>query len=758
MRKNKITNAYIMIFIIIFGLMFSQESLANIQSNNDKLYPSAKSIKQKISIGDLYSRIELPTFALSYYDEAYSQAVLTRSNTLLRIASFKLAKTLLWLNQNKEAKKIYQNLLSSDLNADDKVIAERGLRKIEKIELGNRLQLAINFIKQEQGLKAYNILKKYIKHPSYRLSYVLGQSFAMQEKPNEALKYFKKSFELSQTNRQKITALYGVAKMEYWLGNKKNAETVIVKMKQIALESESQSLLNFYLSKLTAIKLKLHRGKNPQETIVGKIRKAIFLDMPIKAKSLLKKYPNKKSFFYYKSMGDVFFLLEDPRLSKLYYQAAYKKALNQDERKAALFGQGRTALWLEEYSLSLKTYFTLDSYPLSKNDQEVVTTGLVISITNLDFPLKAYLLVKKRYPNLIFQYPLSVIAATKAAIFYGWAYKAKAILARNQTALDKIPEGNYLQKQLREVNWLILQQTSPAAMGTNYYTVKDSDEFRIIRKSMYYSERTLGINSNTIFELGQNSYTFNMDNIDANIFSITQRFLNIGDRLNVNLRGAIASVNYNTPAQATWHPFLWRTDFTFRLSDTWLFSAYNSQEYVEATPAINNKILFNTSEGTVLFHPFSRVFYRWSVFHNEFNDNNTRNGSSMALTYMLMRQVAFLVELRYRFYKNTQPNSPFYFSPPKLDEKSIHLIFKRRISPTWRVYAEGGIGRQALLPTLFDPRVSQQTLNFDLNIIGALTDNLQMNVIFGYSQNAFNNFVGAFSRTYFAINFKLLLT
>lgn len=665
-----------------------------------------------------------------------------------------LTKSKIWLGDLNTAKSLYLILLSSNLSPADNEHVLKQLTKIEKIELGKRLKKAIHYIESNQPQKAYQLIKQDIgsDHDSYRLEYVAAQSLAMLDKPKLALEQFNKALLLSHNNQQKLATLYGIAKMQYWLEQDTAAMETIQHMKQLANTYQLKQTLHQYLFKLQLTKSTKRKSTKP--SLIARIRQAIAKERLDQALTLLKQYPNKKHYAYYRALGDVYYLLQDPRVSKLYYQAAYDAAQNQEEKKASLFGLGKSTLWLEEYAQSLTIFTQLMSFSLSKDDREVAITGMVISLNNLDWPTTAFFLVQNNNPKLLFKFPLSVVAAARVAINSGWAYKAKTILANNLLTLEKIPPGNYLLKHLREVKWLIQLQTSPGAMGIDYFTEKDSDEFRVIRKSLFYSYRFLGINSNTLFRLAENSYTFTPFDINATIFSITQSLFNIGDRLNINLTGSAARLEYQNPIQESWHPFLWHANLSYRHNDSLFFKVYNSQEIIESPPAMQNKLLFNTTEAMFLIHPLSRVFYRLSLFHSSFSDNNTRNGNSMALTYLLMRQVAFLVEFRYRYYRNSIPNNPFYFSPPKLDEKSVHLIFKRRLTPTWHVYAEGGIGRQAILPSLFDPQVSRQILSFDLNINGGLTDTTQMNVKFGYNQNAFNNFVGAYSRTYFGVNFK----
>lgn len=112
----------------------------------------------------------------------------------------------------------------------------------------------------------------------------------------------------------------------------------------------------------------------------------------------------------------------------------------------------------------------------------------------------------------------------------------------------------------------------------------------------------------------------------ATILSFRQDFINIDDRLDINLIAAPAHITYRVNNQASWNPILWNGGMTYHLNDDWVFSAYNSNGLVETIPALQNAILINTSEGSIFYHPYPKLYVRGSGFHNRFTNRNNRNG------------------------------------------------------------------------------------------------------------------------------------
>lgn len=707
-----------------------------------------------ILLGDTYINLGDPLIAFFYYNTAYEKAKVKQDDIMIRIALLRLAKTQVSLNNLAAAKEQYQQVLNQKPLPSEREEALTGLTTIDDIELGEKLTAATTLVEHNYGQSSYELLKDELKtRKSYRLEFLAGQSLAMKNEPKDALTHFQKALALSQTTAQKKSALVGIIKMQNWLDNQAAVQKSLTQLQQLPLSAADKQQLSRF--KIPAN----HQSSNISDTpstsdtpTIVTIRTLIRQGRAQDAQNLLKHYPNKTSYLYYLSSADTAYLLDKPAYAQAYYQLAYHNATRDDDKKAALFGITKSALWIENYKAALAAYDKLSSLPLSAEDQEIVTAGRITALTNQDYPRKAY---AARQQSL--HYPVSVIATTKAALAAGWGYKAKAIWQDNQTIVQQIPPKSYLDNQRKNVDWLLRQNTSKGSVDADYYTTKDSDLFKINRESAYASYRLLGTNSNTTVLINNNQYFDPNYLANAKTVFLKQDFLNIADQLNINLTAAATNVGYKEINQASWNPFLWQAGFNYIPNDYWSFFLYNNDGLVETIPALQNKILINTTEASVLAHPHPKIYARLAGFHNIFTDNNNRNGLSAALTYQLISELGLFTELRYRGYRNSNPGDPNYFSPAQLQEGWFVLIFKRRIGQTLYVYADGDIGQQTIVALPSTPSSSRRVLAYNLALEKRLGTRTQLSLNYGYTQDAFNNFLGAYAQTYFGVNLKLFI-
>ena len=105
------------------------------------------------------------------------------------------------------------------------------------------------------------------------------------------------------------------------------------------------------------------------------------------------------------------------------------------------------------------------------------------------------------------------------------------------------------------------------------------------------------------------------------------------------------------------------------------------------------------------------------------------------------------IEGRFRFYRNTQPNSPNYFSPERLYEPLAILRLRRKLTATWRFYIEGGLGRQILDPNSLSPTLTQTARLLEVGLSGSLFGHVAVEGFFGYSDQALQSTTG-FARNY----------
>lgn len=84
-------------------------------------------------------------------------------------------------------------------------------------------------------------------------------------------------------------------------------------------------------------------------------------------------------------------------------------------------------------------------------------------------------------------------------------------------------------------------------------------------------------------------------------------------------------------------------------------------------------------------------------------------------------------------------------------------MFKRRLSTTLTIYAEGGLGTQSILQAPTTATNNNQVLAYNLNLSKQIGTVAELNLNGGYTQNAFSNFIGAYAQTYFGASIKFFL-
>ena len=196
----------------------------------ETLFKTHKNNNLLLSLGDAYAAEENPKKALHYYKIVYRHANITENAVFKRIALFKIARMQLWLNKNQEAFSSYQLLLSMALSASDKAIANEGLTTASTIKLQNTiqekrkryentLQQARDDIRFFDGKRAYSLIQNYLDTaPNSNLYLVAADSMAITDTPQKALYYYQQALQSAKAIAEKKYALFGIAKMQFWLG------------------------------------------------------------------------------------------------------------------------------------------------------------------------------------------------------------------------------------------------------------------------------------------------------------------------------------------------------------------------------------------------------------------------------------------------------------------------------------------------------------------------------------------------------------
>jgi len=189
-----------------------------------------------LSLGDAHASILQPKKALKYYKIVYLKAKKSSDNLFTRIALFKIAKLQLWMGKIEDASHSYKELLAMQLPEDDIIIAENGLKEIDRLKVKkiaedernsyeNKIQQARNFLALGNGKSAFQTIQIYLKNTKdFRVYMIAAGSMAITDKPKNALDYYEKAFEVASLDEEKTSALYNIARMHFWLAHYVRAE------------------------------------------------------------------------------------------------------------------------------------------------------------------------------------------------------------------------------------------------------------------------------------------------------------------------------------------------------------------------------------------------------------------------------------------------------------------------------------------------------------------------------------------------------
>lgn len=599
---------------------------------------------------------------------------------------------------------------------------------------------AETLLESRQYQAALTLFKELIEeHGNFHVYLNAAKAASLLEKPQEALGFYKKAYEYAKQNNSlphQRVALFGIGKMYLWLDQPKAAYLIYKKLLSMKLNAEDQKIAEEGLKKASpAKKPKKIVYKAPPETHFDYAKRHLKNERAEHALAHLNKYRGKKDAHYYILRGKVYSHLEKPKRALACFEAALHIAHNEEQKRVALFGMGAMQLWLEHYEKAEVTYDTLLKMKLNKTDHEIALSGKIRSLSNQDFPLNAYKMVPDRF---VYTQPIMVIAVAQALDWSGLNYKSHALMVKYHHLLQKISVQSYLRNYICE---LVCNNSFAAhknSIFSHYYQESDTDGF-LFNRARFGASRHFTPNSTTFGSYMRGNYQLNGQKVYVNQATLSHQ-AHINDHLFIHLSGSFTDIE-------DWHPFIWYAGFIYSPNSYIHVTLYNQNEYVEAVPSLINHISLNTTHLNLFAHPISRLFLSASGYHQHFSDNNNRNGGMFRLIVVVSRYLGLQAEGRFRFYRNSQFNSPNYFSPETLEEPLFLLRFRRKISPFWRAYIEGGIGSQIIKPNGLSPTISQPAKLFEVGFNGCVFEHLLLNIYVGYSDQAIESTTG-FARRY----------
>lgn len=166
-----------------------------------------------------------PHAALTYYQQAYVLAIQENKEVLNRIALFGIARMQVASGQLEAARKTYLQILQTKLVASDRLLAQKGLNKIDGLKrqsAHNELIQTINaYINSGQGSKAYELILPLIKKFNQPIYYTLAaKSMIASNNPHQAMIFYNLAYQRALRNKDieaQREALTGIATMQMWL-------------------------------------------------------------------------------------------------------------------------------------------------------------------------------------------------------------------------------------------------------------------------------------------------------------------------------------------------------------------------------------------------------------------------------------------------------------------------------------------------------------------------------------------------------------
>jgi hypothetical protein len=151
-----------------------------------------------------YAESDDPQLALYYYQLAQAHA---KSNIQMKLAKSGIDKMHMWL-----APTIVHQQSSNELVC--KKINNEGMSCIQ------RAQLARQYLDRNKAKRAIKVLKPLLTEQStFETRILAAQSYAENNQPRLALVYYQSAFLIARKPQEQIIALFGIGKMEFWLGH-----------------------------------------------------------------------------------------------------------------------------------------------------------------------------------------------------------------------------------------------------------------------------------------------------------------------------------------------------------------------------------------------------------------------------------------------------------------------------------------------------------------------------------------------------------
>lgn len=170
--------------------------------------------------------MENPSRSLFYFEKALSKAANASDR---KVALFGIAKMQIWLEKSSAARKTLNAIENLSLNHTEKKNLDQLRAKIEikvvKSPVNKNITRINRYLEADDGVRAFDLINQAYKDEynfmRYRLS---AESMVAMNRPNKALEFYQQALLASTTKNEQKVALFGIAKLHFWLANYVRAE------------------------------------------------------------------------------------------------------------------------------------------------------------------------------------------------------------------------------------------------------------------------------------------------------------------------------------------------------------------------------------------------------------------------------------------------------------------------------------------------------------------------------------------------------
>nr|HAT8715104.1 tetratricopeptide repeat protein [Legionella jordanis] len=195
------------------------------QNNGQAAFKVIKSYLGKVKSFKLYlvaaqsmAIKENPQESLKYFNEAYQ---LSSNNKEKLLSLFGVIKMQLWLREPNSAAKTLSLLKQYHLGKQEKLQLhehEHQLAQlIAKLRFESTVARAQQFLNMNAGRQAFEVIRVYLESGKFEIYMIASESMAILGNPERALHFYKLAFKASTNPSQKKAALFGIAKMQFWM-------------------------------------------------------------------------------------------------------------------------------------------------------------------------------------------------------------------------------------------------------------------------------------------------------------------------------------------------------------------------------------------------------------------------------------------------------------------------------------------------------------------------------------------------------------